>query len=602
MAISKENFIGLEVDEVIIRKRGPNTADGSHQYWVECSCERACSLIKKIDLLNPKSKKKICCKICGYEKLDFLQIREICETYQLQKESTCKSLGLKFNVTPTTIHRTLIRNGIRLRPTGQRNKIKVGDEYGLLTVKKKAKGGKHSQWWCECSCGRACILIYTTNLRNRNNLSDDALPNCGCLNSINERGKTYGRLYVVKPSGYGDGRWWCECSCGFQCKLVSGAKLRNGNTKSCGELCPDATEEDYKRRVANHLEKIKKHGRVQLIGEYKGDEIKTDYLCLKHNRIYPARPNDVGSGKGLRCCFEAGLRKELDKRKRLAELEYLRLIDGKFILVEPYINNRVAIKHYCIRHEKTYPSVPDIHKRKRGSGLECCKQEKDLNNAKARMDKSASTYDEDIKKFGKAKRIGVYKGAHIKIKHQCLRHGEEHDAYPTQIRKGHGLNCCMHTGYDSIEQAINGTLRDGDKAEWLYIYHLKNFNGFLKLGIARNFSDVPYEKDPIKRPSDPEYGEQECLWPFDNRLDAFLVEEALLKITLNYQKYPSELYKWAGYTEIRKCNPDFLTETAQLLIDEFNDLGRWQFAANYVPMSIEQKQECERRAKSEIIR
>ena len=54
--------------------------------------------------------------------------------------------------------------------------------------------------------------------------------------------------------------------------------------------------------------------------------------------------------------------------------------------------------------------------------------------------------------------------------------------------------------------------------------------------------------------------------------------------------------------EIRKCNPDFLTETAQLLIDEFNDLGRWQFAANYVPMSIEQKQECERRAKSEIIR
>ena len=73
MAISKENLIGLEVDEVIVRKRGPNKADGSHRYWVECSCERACSLIRKINLINPRRKKKICCTICGYEKLDFLQ-------------------------------------------------------------------------------------------------------------------------------------------------------------------------------------------------------------------------------------------------------------------------------------------------------------------------------------------------------------------------------------------------------------------------------------------------------------------------------------------------------------------------------------------------
>ena len=599
MAIKNENIIGLEVDEVIVRKRGPNQADGSHQYWVECSCERACSLIRKINLINPKRKKKICCRICIYEKLDFLQRREICETYQLEKESTCKSLGIKFNVSPTAIHRILAKNDIQLRPTGQRHKIQLGDQYGLLTVKKNAKGGKHPQWWCECSCGRACVLIYATNLRNRNNLSDDALPNCGCLNSINERGKTYGRLYVVKPSGYGDGRWWCECSCGFQCTLVSGGNLRNGTTKSCGELCPDTTEEDYKKRVANHLEKIKKYGRVRLIGEYKGDETATEYLCLRHNRVYPAKPHETSRGNGLRCCLDAGIKKEMDKRKRLAELEYLRIIDGKLILIETYVDQKTPRLHYCLKHEKTYSSHTAISGRKKFIGLQCCIDEWHKKRGERLIKEAASTYDDDIKIFGKVKRIGTYKGANIKIKHECLRHGEEHDAYPSQIKKGHGLNCCMNTGYDSIDQAIEGTLRDSDKAEWLYIYHLKNFPGFLKPGIARDFSDDPNEKDPIKRPNDPEYGEEECLWPFNNRLDAFLVEEALLKITLNYQKYPRELYKWAGYTEIRKCHPDFLTDTTQLLVDQLNDLGRWEFAANYVPMSTEQREECERRAAEE---
>jgi hypothetical protein len=53
---------------------------------------------------------------------------------------------------------------------------------------------------------------------------------------INEKGKRYGRLVVLKecpqrPDAYV--RWRCRCDCG-NIAIVSGRFLRSGTTKSCG--------------------------------------------------------------------------------------------------------------------------------------------------------------------------------------------------------------------------------------------------------------------------------------------------------------------------------------------------------------------------------
>ena len=51
-----------------------------------------------------------------------------------------------------------------------------------------------------------------------------------------ERGNRHGRLYVVEYAHndkHHKACWICKCDCG-NTVIVSGHKLRNGNTKSCG--------------------------------------------------------------------------------------------------------------------------------------------------------------------------------------------------------------------------------------------------------------------------------------------------------------------------------------------------------------------------------
>ena len=48
-------------------------------------------------------------------------------------------------------------------------------------------------------------------------------------------GKRFGRLFVVRREGSGQGQalWFCRCDCGKEC-VKPGSHMRRGNTKSCG--------------------------------------------------------------------------------------------------------------------------------------------------------------------------------------------------------------------------------------------------------------------------------------------------------------------------------------------------------------------------------
>lgn len=56
-------------------------------------------------------------------------------------------------------------------------------------------------------------------------------------------GQIFGRLTVLGFAGrnsFGHVQWWCECECG-QLRQVTGTRLRNGHTQSCGCLTLERT-------------------------------------------------------------------------------------------------------------------------------------------------------------------------------------------------------------------------------------------------------------------------------------------------------------------------------------------------------------------------
>ena len=121
----------------------------------------------------------------------------------------------------------------------------TGEQFGKLTVLSEAgivKGKR--MWFCQCSCGN------TTTVRGECLTSGARVKSCGCLagdgagKTIDMVGMTYGRLTVIEAmvsrTGGRSGRsvvWLCRCSCEAKTIVqVSGKRLRNGHTQSCGCL------------------------------------------------------------------------------------------------------------------------------------------------------------------------------------------------------------------------------------------------------------------------------------------------------------------------------------------------------------------------------
>lgn len=111
---------------------------------------------------------------------------------------------------------------------------------GRLTVLGRVPDG----WSCQCECG---TVVTKTAKQLR-----DGVKSCGCLQREKAAkmgsqakgrpvrdlvGQVFGRLTVKQRMGEDQSgpRWLCECECG-QFKIISGRKLRDGLTRSCGCL------------------------------------------------------------------------------------------------------------------------------------------------------------------------------------------------------------------------------------------------------------------------------------------------------------------------------------------------------------------------------
>lgn len=148
------------------------------------------------------------------------------------------------------------------------------------------------------------------------------------------------------------------------------------------------------------------------------------------------------------------------------------------------------------------------------------------------------------------------------------------------VEKGLVKSCgCLTRGEDSIDAWLGERFRNPSAEAVLYVFPLARFAGYAKVGIATDMGKR-------KSGSGGEYGDVHDYIAMP-RLDAWLVEQALLHATKYIAGCPAELAdaKWGGYTEVRRMSPPAAFKLALDLYDQLQELGRSEFAIRYVPMT-----------------
>ena len=118
-----------------------------------------------------------------------------------------------------------------------------------------------------------------------------------------------------------------------------------------------------------------------------------------------------------------------------------------------------------------------------------------------------------------------------------------------------------------------------------YITDLIRFPEHQKIGVASS---------PLHR-YDNEYGTENFLKEFNNRLEALIFEGALLTLTERQEDQPEKLKftktgkRWHGITEVRKTTWSELEKVVNFLLEELNNPGFEHLAVTYIPMSKRQK-------------
>ena len=197
---------------------------------------------------------------------------------------------------------------------------------------------------------------------------------------------------------------------------------------------------------------------------------------------------------------------------------------------------------------------------------------------------------------------------HLDVEDICSRYigGESANAiaedYPISgdgilnLLKRHGVEVRERpAGGDSIRFVLDGTGRFiAPRETWYYIYVINGYDGLFKPGISH---------DHVKRAklSRGRYGE--CVFEvlFGTREECYLIEQAILKATIDFGEYPEELVMedWDGINELRRIPLEDLVAIFEFYASELEDLGIWKFASAYVPMTEGERRECLQRSETE---
>lgn len=207
----------------------------------------------------------------------------------------------------------------------------IGQKFGRLTVvdfadSRKTKGGQtRSYWLCQCECGSVPKEIEGAKLKNGDTKS------CGCLKKqkIKEKliGNCFGNWLVLQEDGQdsnGNYLWLCQCQCiDKTIRSIPTNQLISGNTKSCGCSKNNKPREDL---TGN------KFGKLTVIGlkdkNSKSDKLKWICKCdCGNTREICVTTYSLTSGKTKSCgCYQKEVMVDIGKKNRKYKREgYYRL-------------------------------------------------------------------------------------------------------------------------------------------------------------------------------------------------------------------------------------------------------------------------------------
>ncbi len=145
-------------------------------------------------------------------------------------------------------------------------------------------------------------MIYKINLLRDQVLSPMAPPSPRKRRFIDETGKRYGRLLVLRFDEVRNGQAYfvCQCECGSQVS-VKGANLRSKNTTTCG--C------SHRKKASNHRGKMamRRFGHHLVFGKIdpQAPKRKTRWAvgCYYCCRLSPQTEHKIRSGKLICKCL-----------------------------------------------------------------------------------------------------------------------------------------------------------------------------------------------------------------------------------------------------------------------------------------------------------
>jgi Zn finger protein HypA/HybF involved in hydrogenase expression len=210
---------------------------------------------------------------------------------------------------------------------------------------------------------------------------------------------------------------------------------------------------------------------VRMVGEYSGgNKIHSQFGCLVCGHEWPARPNDILSGKG---CPECDHRKKfLTEEQRIERKNYiLKVLEEtkrNIIMLGEYINNATGTLFKCLVCGHEWPARPNNILTGYGCP-ECNNRRKKLSEEEQQQKKEE--FNLKIVHRNMAL-IGEYISAHTKTLFKCLVCDWEWDSKPNAISNGNGCPCCANQ-LDLSKEIVNQRLEDANRTVRLVGEYIK---------------------------------------------------------------------------------------------------------------------------------
>ncbi len=225
-----------------------------------------------------------------------------------------------------------------------------------------------------------------------------------------------------------------------------------------GQGCPKCAG-NIKKTTKEYIDEVAlKNPTIEVVGEYRGANIKTKHHCLIHDIYWDACPTRILGGSG--CC--ECMKEKIGFSNRKTHEQYVnevREINPNIVVLGQYAGIDIPILHKCLKHNIEWMPHP-ITILNGGGCYEC-----GIEKLKEQKIKTNEQYINELKLVNSnIIPLEPYLGALVPILHKCLIDGYEWRTTPANVLYGKGCPKCAgnakktHIEYVDEVAAINSDI------------------------------------------------------------------------------------------------------------------------------------------------